>query len=134
MVRTVCTLTWLMVSSLKNQQSDGSGITGPGNTARPLPPRQPVPRDGSGALDRDRLQAPDLVGVLLNGAVCREFPHVRRVENRLPGPLIGAAIGVAHLLLARDVCAVVGKQQVVVTAAAQERLDRCPGTSRALRD
>jgi hypothetical protein len=68
-----------------------------------------VPQTRLGALDRYRRQAPDLVRVLFDSAVRRELPHVRHVEERLPGPLLRTAIGLAHPLLARDVCTVIGE-------------------------
>src|SRR5262245_16936820 len=51
---------------------------------------------------------------------------MRRVENRLLRPLVGTTVDVTHPLLAGNVCTVVGEQQVVVTAAAQERLNDIP--------
>jgi|SRR5262245_16773570 len=80
--------------------------------------RRPVWRS-----DANRCQAPDFVGVLLDGAVRRELTHVGDVEDRLLGPFDGAAVGLAYALLAVDVRAVVGKQEVVISTGAQERLE-----------
>src|SRR5215468_5302364 len=73
--------------------------------------------------DLNRFQTPDFVGVLLDGAVCREPTHVSHIEDRLLCPLKGVAVGLAQSFLAIDVRAVVGEHKVIVTAAAKEGLE-----------
>src|SRR5215831_454441 len=73
--------------------------------------------------DLNRFQTPDFVGVLLDGAVCREPAHVSHIEDRLLCPLKRVAVGLAHSFLAIDVRAVVGEHKVVVAAAAKEGLE-----------
>jgi len=58
---------------------------------------------------------------------------VRRVENRFLRPLLRAAVGVTHALLAGNIRTVVGEQQIVIAAAAQERLDDISKQARVLR-
>lgn len=48
----------------------------------------------SGVLDLHRLQVPDLVGILFDGAVCREPPPMHRVEDRRLRPLVRVAVRV----------------------------------------
>src|SRR5262249_17706472 len=80
--------------------------------------RRPVWRS-----DANRCQARYFVGVLLVGAVLRDLPSGGDVEDRLLGPFEGAGVGPAYAFWAVDVRAVVGKQEVVISTGAQERLE-----------
>src|SRR5215471_1728078 len=70
----------------------------------------------------DRFQVPDFIRVFLDGAARRELTHVGDVKDRFLCPFGRTAISLVDSLLAVDIRAIVGEQEVVVPAAAQERL------------
>src|SRR5262249_96122 len=74
-------------------------------------------------IDPYGLDAPDLVCILLNGAIGREFAHIRNILNRHSSPLVRVVIGLADALLTLYVRSEVGKQHVNVAAVAQQRIE-----------
>src|SRR5262249_23507994 len=84
-----------------------------GSGARPLTARA------------DRLDAPDLLGVLADGAVRRELAHRRDVVHRLPGPELAVPVARVDPALRGDIGRVVGEQEVAI-AILEERADERP--------
>ena len=73
-------------------------------------------------VDLNRFDIPDFVAIFANRAVCREFAHIHRVNNRHPSPLIPIAISIANPLLAIYVRLVICHQHILVST--QQRIDQ----------
>jgi len=67
-----------------------------------------------GLTDLDLLQVPDLLGVLLDGAVAAELARPQRIQDGHLGPLLLVQVGGVDLLLRLDVGREVGANQVPV--------------------
>ncbi len=78
------------------------------------------------ALDRYRLDVPDVAAILADRTIGRELSGSRRVQDRHPRPDVAVAIGVAHAPLAFDVGSKVREHQVrvVVHEPVQQRLEQ----------
>src|SRR6476661_8309575 len=68
----------------------------------------------------ERFRMPDLVGILGDGAVRREYAHAGHIQDGLPGPLVGLAVKIVDPVLRFHVAAEVGQQQVVVAEVHQQ--------------
>ncbi len=64
---------------------------------------------------------PDILGILLDGPVRREIPHVGDVMHRRAGPLLLLAVQLVHFILAVHVAAII-RQHLVVVAKVNQRI------------
>ena len=68
---------------------------------------------------------PDILGILLNGPVGREIPHISDVMHRDAGPLLLLTIKLVHPVLTIHVAAVI-RQHLIVVAKVNQRIHRVP--------
>ena len=57
---------------------------------------------------------PDMLGILPDSSVGREFTHARDIQDRHACPVRGVAVSVIDLVLAIDISPVIGHQQEFV--------------------
>jgi hypothetical protein len=75
-----------------------------------------VDLDSDGTRASERLQLPNLLGVVLDGSVGRELAHTSRIQDRHAPPLLGVLVGLIDLTLSLQVTLKVGANEVVVMA------------------
>src|SRR5215813_7420326 len=70
---------------------------------------------------RTGLHPPDVGGVFRDGAVARKLSGVANIQDGFPGPCLGLAIQLSHLLLCTSVGREIGQVHVMI-AVREERL------------